>query len=66
MDLQKAQALKVGNVVHCPTDRGEPAFYGKVEWVGGSVAKNIYGAEYIWVNVRGPHHTSCWPSNRLG
>ena len=59
-------SLKVGATVHCPADRGQAAYAGKVESFGGTVSKNIAGTAYVWVTVRGPSgHASVWPSNRL-
>lgn len=67
MDITKAKNLKAGQTVHCPADSGMPAYVGIITSVETAVAKNIYGHEYVWVGVRGPHgHVAVWPSNRLG
>jgi hypothetical protein len=67
MDIARAQKLKVKDIVHCPADRGHPAYVGKVEHVGQHVGKTLKGREYIWVTVRGALlHAEVWPSNRLG
>lgn len=66
MKLQQAQALKVGQYVSCPADRGEPGYRGRVEHVGQQ-ANGPEHCRYIWVTVRRPGaHASVWPSNRLG
>lgn len=66
MHIEKAKLLKIGDVVRCPADRGEPKFVGSVTHVGNEVYKDLPGVEYIWVTVRGAKHESVWPSNRLG
>lgn len=69
MNIDKAMQLKVGDVVHCPADRGDPAYKGKVTHNCNSsktVAKTLDGSEYVWVEVQGPYHKTMWPSNRLG
>ncbi|UCV26733.1 hypothetical protein [Ferribacterium limneticum] len=67
MNINKAKALQVGQQVGCPTDRGDSAYQGNVTWVGEHTSTNIYGHEYIWVEVQRPgSHKSMWPSNRLG
>jgi hypothetical protein len=71
MDIARAKALKAGQTVYCPADRGEPAYSGKVQVDGtwdysaAPVQKNATGVEYIWVDVKGNGRTSVWPSNRL-
>ncbi len=64
----RIEALKVGDIVQCPADpfSGTLAFLGKIERVGTERSKNIHGTEYVWAHVRGPLHSSVWPSNRLG
>lgn len=65
MQLEKAQALKIGAIVRCPADRGEPAYRGKVESVGAHVTEKP--VPFVWVSVRTPNgHAVVWPSNRLG
>jgi hypothetical protein len=65
MHIDKALRLKVGDIVHCPADRGDPAFTGRVTHVS-PVIHEASLTEFIWVEVQGPHHKSVWPSNRLG
>ncbi len=68
MQLAEAQALKKDYVVHCPEDRGQPAFAARVTHVGDTVQKNLQGVEYVWVTTRiGNSRQSggVWPSNRL-
>ena len=69
MDISKARNLKKGDKVHCPADRGDKAFMGKV------VSENLKDCGsavdwqmncYIWVEVLGPgNKKSVWPSTRL-
>jgi hypothetical protein len=67
MDIKKALKLRDKQTVHCPEDRGYPAFYGTVVGVPTTtVQKNHQGIEYVWVTVQGTLHKSVWPSNRLG
>lgn len=71
MDLAKAKALKAGQTVQCPPDRGESAYSGSVQVDGtwdyseAKVHKNLVGVEFIWVMVKGAGRTRMWPSNRL-
>jgi hypothetical protein len=64
MKIEQAKQLQIGAIVHCPADRGDPGYTGKVTFVGVEVYET-HGKEYIWISVKGPHHTSTWPSNRL-
>ena len=68
MEIERAKRCKVGDVVHVPADRGDPAGWGKVKHIGGAVAKTLNGTEYVWITVRhnGLLHSSVWSSNRLG
>lgn len=68
MKIEQARQLKVGQIVHCPADRGDSAYTGKVTHIGSTTEKNINGAEYIWVTVEHQSGLSrhVWPSNRLG
>lgn len=67
MDIAKARALKPGAIVHCPADRGQPAYSGKVEHIGQAEARDLQGRAYLWITVGRPGmHSSVWPSNRLG
>jgi hypothetical protein len=68
MDIERALRLKKGDIVHCPADRGEPAYIGKVvdNFTCKDVHTNMYGTKYIWVLVQGLLHKTTWPSNRLG
>lgn len=63
MDVNKAKALKVNHsYVTFPTD-GRPAWRrGKVIGVGVDVHRNIYGTEYVWVDLG---RDGVWPSNRI-
>lgn len=67
MNIEKARQLKVGQLVHFPADRGDPAGSGYVRHVTETEQTNIYGTPYIWVTVRDAVGKSCgvWPSNRL-
>lgn len=66
MNIDKAKALQVGARVSCPADRGDAAFIGKVEFVGTVEGRSMFGAPYVWVNVRHPSgRSSVWPSNRI-
>lgn len=68
MDISKAKALKPGAVVHCPADRGEPAFTGTVASVG-TAESSANGKPFVWIEVKHPYPSnrkSVWPSNRLG
>lgn len=66
MRIEKALELKVGNMVSCPADRGDPAFRGPVTHISPVPCKNHVGEDCIWVEVQRPgRHKSVWPSNRL-
>ena len=66
MDIQRALKLKVGDVAHCPADRGDAAYTGKVVHVSGNITTHL-GKEFIWVTVSDGHGSRhVWPSNRLG
>lgn len=68
MNIEKARKLKLGDTVRCPSDRGAPAFIGKVSFIQPDlVNKNHVGEEYVWVNVsKNGKSAGVWPSNRLG
>lgn len=66
MNIEKAKQLKIGQIVYCPADRGDAAYAGRVEFIDAGENKTSTGEKYIWVHVRGPHHATVWPSNRLG
>lgn len=68
MDIKRARNLKVGSVVHCPPDRGEAGYAGKVTAIFPTQCVNIHGHAYIWVEVQRPWgaRKTVWPSNRLG
>lgn len=66
MVIAHAKKLKIGQTVHCPADRGDKGFSGKVVHVGETVYSNHQGTEYVWVTVQGVKKSSVWPSNRLG
>jgi hypothetical protein len=66
MNIERALQLKAGDKVYCPPDRGDKSFIGEVkEPFTGAIHANSTGEQYVWVSVKGPHHTSTWPSNRL-
>lgn len=66
MDINKAKLLQVGNFVHCPADRGEAGYTGRITHVGESVNKAHNGVEYVWITVRKDNKTNhVWPSNRI-
>jgi hypothetical protein len=60
--------LKVGQLVRCPSDRGDPGYVGKVLGYSTEVNTTSTGSTYVWVEVHNPifNHKSVWPSNRLG
>lgn len=61
------KALKVGQRVKCPADRGDPAYYGTVVDVSQTVNFDLKAQPYVWVTVRHPRGSKhSWPSNRLG
>jgi len=69
MQVSEAKQLKYGQQVHCPADRGEPAFVGTVTSEGLDTAPvhKYPDLEFIWIEVMRPgRHKSVWPSNRLG
>lgn len=67
MHIDKAKQLKVGDIVRCPPDMGEPGYTAVVRW--HPVQHVFYshtGVAYIWVHVTGPNgNPHVWPSNRL-
>lgn len=68
MNIDKAIALKVGDTVHCPADRGDRPYAGRVTHVAGGRCVSFNGTPYVWITVRHPNGLSShvWPSNRLG
>ncbi len=69
MKIEQARRLTIGAQVQCPTDRGDPAYIGRVRDGSCATAEpqtHCGGAPFIWVRVKGPHGYSIWPSNRLG
>lgn len=70
MEIKKAQALKVGDMVRCPEDRGDPAYVGRVSHTlpNATVYYDLKGRPYIWVEVQNgtPKRKTVWPTNRLG
>jgi len=64
MEIEKALTLKVGDFVWYPKDRGEPGGMSEITSVSENptIYKNIYGIEYIWVNLK---IGGVWPTNRL-
>lgn len=71
MNIIEAMDLKRGDKVLCPTDRGDPAYVGRVDLTPThSIQENLHGVEFIWVSVRGVVggvlvKTAVWPSHRL-
>lgn len=57
---------KINDSVDCPPDRGNAGYRGVVTGVGYNVHTNSLGIKYVWCDVKGPEHTSVWPSHRLG
>lgn len=69
MTLNQARRLRRGTLVHCPSDRGDPAYMGVVRGVDLLMEyENINGVPYVLVEVQHPDHGThhVWPSNRLG
>lgn len=70
MHLDRAKALRPGDFVRCPADRGDQPYKGKVleDCSDHTVHTNYYGEQFIWVRVYNPttRHHAVWPSNRLG
>lgn len=66
--MKNIKDLKVGDVVHCPADRGDDPYTAKVLNIGELVYNSVTGSNYVWVTVdrgiSGTRHV--WPSNRLG
>jgi hypothetical protein len=63
----KIDEVRLGAMVACPPDMGEPSYTGRATHVGTAPEKNIQGIDYIWVEVQHPRGTKhVWPSNRLG
>lgn len=67
MHIDKAKQLKVGDVVRCPPDRGDPGYTATVR--SAPAQQTLYndtGVAYTWVYVTDPNGTShIWPSNIL-
>jgi hypothetical protein len=64
MRVEEALKLKKGDRVHCPEDRGNPGFLGKV--VVGAWADEENTKSFIWVVIQTPTgHKEVWPSNRI-
>ena len=55
-------------MVHCPPDRGDRGYTGRVKAVSPHVYTNIHGVPYVWVTVGTLDGKSAhkWPSHRLG
>lgn len=68
MKIERARQLKVGDLVHFPADRGDPAGSGYVTNIGTKESTNMSGTPFLWVTVKTSGGVSCgvWPSNRLG
>lgn len=56
-------ALRVGQSIAYPPDRGSPGGHATVTRIGEIVSRNIHGTPFVWVNLKG---AGVWPSNRLG
>lgn len=66
MKLEEAQALKVGDTVKCPKDRGDKDYIGVVTFVGETVQTHPSVPEpFIWVTVQKATTRHTWSSNRL-
>lgn len=65
MKIEEARKLQVGDTVQYPADRGDPAGSGEVTHIGRTEQTNQSGEIYQWISVKGRHHESVWPSNRL-
>lgn len=65
MTIQQALEAKVGQIVYCPADRNDPAYYGKTVHVGDTAYTSHQGQMYTWITVRKDHINCVWPSNRL-
>ena len=61
MKISKALNLKRRDYVTTPDGPGRVTH----DCEGSTVQTNFEGVEFIWVEVKGPHHKSVWPSNRL-
>lgn len=59
--------VRVGDIVNCPSDRGDSAYAARVESVGTEEHKNVNGAAYRWISTRrlSDNRSAVWPSNRL-
>ena len=69
MNIEQARKLKYGQTVHCPADRGEPAYTGTVrseDCATCAAHLDNNAKQYIWIEVQGAGKKSVWPSNRLG
>lgn len=67
MNILKAKHLKVGDIVECPPDRGDPGYSGGIAHVSEQEQTHMGGKPFIWVTVkRCGAHASAWPSNRIG
>lgn len=61
--MNEPRRFLVGQIVRCPSDRGDKPYTGTVTWVG----EPLQGKDYRWIEVRHPRGTKhVWPSNRLG
>jgi hypothetical protein len=66
MKLEQAQALKVGDKVKCPKDRGDKGYDGVVTFVGETVQTHPSVPEpFIWVTVQKAATRHTWSSNRI-
>lgn len=67
MNIESAQALRVGDRVRYPADRGEAQGTGVVTHIARKVYRNICDIEFMWITVAYDHarQRSIWPSNRL-
>lgn len=65
--MAKLKRFKAGDIVHCPADRGDKAYMGKVTHVSGTIHTHATSGEYTWVEVMDlmSGRKSVWPSNRL-
>lgn len=68
MKIERARQLKVGDLVHFPADRGDPAGSGRITHISPTEQTHMGGKPFLWVTVRyqGEKRSAVWPSNRLG
>lgn len=67
MNIKQARALKLGQRISCPPDRGDQGYVGTVTYIGPEEHTNILGVKYRDVVVQDLNgkRKSCWPSHRI-